>query len=55
MRAMLPLVFSPGILDAANQLPAFRVERWVNSSPLTAEGLRGKVVLIDIWEYTCIN
>jgi thiol-disulfide isomerase/thioredoxin len=28
---------------------------WINSSPLTAHGLRGKVVLIDIWTYTCIN
>src|SRR5436853_4886886 len=28
---------------------------WLNSAPLTAAGLRGKVVLIDIWTYTCIN
>lgn len=28
---------------------------WINSSPLTMSGLRGKVVLIDFWEYTCIN
>ncbi len=28
---------------------------WLNSQPLTAEGLRGKVVLIDFWTYTCIN
>jgi thiol-disulfide isomerase/thioredoxin len=28
---------------------------WLNSPPLTASGLRGKVVLIDIWTYTCIN
>jgi thiol-disulfide isomerase/thioredoxin len=28
---------------------------WVNSRPLTAEGLRGKVVLVDFWTYTCIN
>ena len=28
---------------------------WLNSEPLTATGLRGKVVLIDIWTYTCIN
>jgi hypothetical protein len=27
----------------------------VNSAPLTPEGLRGKVVLVDVWEYTCIN
>ena len=28
---------------------------WINSEPLTLEGLRGKVVLIDFWTYTCIN
>ncbi|MBV9848358.1 MAG: thioredoxin family protein [Armatimonadetes bacterium] len=28
---------------------------WLNSPPLSAAGLRGKVVLIDIWTYTCIN
>ena len=28
---------------------------WLNSEPLTAEGLRGQVVLVDFWTYTCIN
>lgn len=28
---------------------------WLNSPPLTAEGLRGKVVLVNVWTYTCIN
>ena len=28
---------------------------WLNSAPLTREGLRGKVVLIDFWTYSCIN
>ena len=28
---------------------------WLNSQPLGPSGLRGKVVLIDIWTYTCIN
>src|SRR5262245_5749032 len=28
---------------------------WLNSPPLTANSLRGKVVLIDVWTYTCIN
>jgi thiol-disulfide isomerase/thioredoxin len=28
---------------------------WLNSPPLMAAGLRGKVVLIDFWTYTCIN
>ena len=28
---------------------------WLNSPPLTHESLRGKVVLIDFWTYSCIN
>lgn len=32
-----------------------RATDWLNSQPLTAAGLRGKVVLIDFWTYTCIN
>lgn len=28
---------------------------WLNSAPLTTEKLRGKVVLIDFWTYSCIN
>ena len=28
---------------------------WLNSPPLSAAGLRGNVVLIDFWTYTCIN
>ncbi|QRR17730.1 redoxin domain-containing protein [Burkholderia sp. MS389] len=29
--------------------------QWLNSPPLTAAGLRGKVVLVDFWTYSCIN
>ncbi|MFC5525095.1 cytochrome c biogenesis protein DipZ [Rhodanobacter ginsengisoli] len=28
---------------------------WLNSPPLTTESLRGKVVLVDFWTYSCIN
>lgn len=28
---------------------------WLNSPPLTLTGLRGKVVLVDFWTYSCIN
>ena len=28
---------------------------WLNTAPLTPQALRGKIVLIDFWEYTCIN
>ena len=29
--------------------------RWLNSEPLTPKGLRGRVVLVDFWTYTCVN
>ncbi len=28
---------------------------WINSTPLTAKQLKGKVVLVDFWAYSCIN
>jgi thiol-disulfide isomerase/thioredoxin len=28
---------------------------WLNSPPLTAEALRGRVVLVDFWTYSCVN
>ena len=31
------------------------IQAWINSDPLTIDGLQGKVVLIDFWTYTCIN
>jgi hypothetical protein len=59
-RAILPLLFlgvtgSPGVAMAASEMPALNPARWVNSPPLTPEALRGKVVLVDFWEFTCIN
>jgi cytochrome c biogenesis protein CcdA/thiol-disulfide isomerase/thioredoxin len=38
------------------QAPEFQeIDRWFNSKPLTLASLRGKVVLIDFWTYSCIN
>lgn len=31
------------------------ISKWLNSDPLTKEQLKGKVVLIDFWTYSCIN
>ena len=31
------------------------IERWLGGGPLTMAGLRGQVVLIDFWAYSCIN
>jgi thiol-disulfide isomerase/thioredoxin len=38
------------------QMPSLgRANAWLNSHPLSAAELRGKVVLVDFWTYTCIN
>jgi cytochrome c biogenesis protein CcdA/thiol-disulfide isomerase/thioredoxin len=43
-------------LPVEGQLPPLSgATAWLNSPPLTPEGLRGKVVLIDFWTYSCIN
>ncbi len=39
----------PGMLDLS------RATGWINSPPLSAAGLRGHVVLVDVWTYSCIN
>src|SRR4051812_27075129 len=46
-RAALPARGSMPALDGAVE--------WLNSKPLTAAELRGKVVLVDFWTYSCIN
>jgi cytochrome c biogenesis protein CcdA/thiol-disulfide isomerase/thioredoxin len=35
--------------------PLLGATQWLNSPPLTIESLRGKVVLVDFWTYSCIN
>ena len=32
-----------------------RAPVWLNSEPLTADALQGRVVLVDIWTFTCVN
>jgi thiol-disulfide isomerase/thioredoxin len=40
----------------SNTAPEFTgIDTWLNSDPLTIKQLRGKVVLVDFWTYTCIN
>ncbi|CAJ0770958.1 MULTISPECIES: thioredoxin family protein [Ralstonia] len=31
------------------------INQWLNSQPLSMKDLRGKVVLVDFWTYSCIN
>jgi len=55
------LVGGPGLaedskLDDFGPAPEFEaIEGWINSVPLTMAALRGKVVLLDFWTYSCIN
>jgi thiol-disulfide isomerase/thioredoxin len=43
-------------LPVEGELPSFDgATGWLNSPPLASAGLRGKVVLVNFWTYTCIN
>src|SRR3954451_6477874 len=43
-------------LPVEGRLPSFEgATAWLNSEPLTPESLRGRVVLVDFWTYTCVN
>jgi thiol-disulfide isomerase/thioredoxin len=45
----------PALVDGG-PLPDFgRAVAWLNSAPLSRESLRGKVVLVNFWTYSCIN
>ena len=47
---------SAGALPVEGHLPGFDgATGWLNSPPLSAAELQGKVVLVDFWTYTCIN
>ncbi len=66
-KKLIPESDSPSPSNSTTQLKTFNVtdpyqapeirsiQSWVNSEPLALEGLRGKVVLIDFWTYSCIN
>lgn len=41
--------------DARVHAPELTGGYWVNSEPVTMASLRGKPVLIDFWDYTCVN
>ena len=43
-------------LPVEGRLPSFDgATEWLNSTPLTPAALRGKVVLVDFWTYSCFN
>jgi cytochrome c biogenesis protein CcdA/thiol-disulfide isomerase/thioredoxin len=46
-----------GVLNVQPYMaPEFKgLDGWINSEPKTIEDLKGKVVLVDFWTYSCIN
>jgi thiol-disulfide isomerase/thioredoxin len=56
VRGVLRPPSSPVRLPVESEFPSLAgANGWLSSQPLTAAALRGKVVLIDFWTYTCIN
>ncbi len=55
--AALPvLAVSPTAPANAPAAPALAgITRWINSPPLSMQGLRGRVVLVDFWTFECSN
>ncbi len=49
-RSIFPNLFSEGSFPSLSGATT-----WLNSPPLTPQGLRGKVVIVQFWTYTCIN
>jgi thiol-disulfide isomerase/thioredoxin len=53
---MTPAAVQARPIPIEGQLPSLgSATEWLNSPPLTPAGLRGKVVLVEFWTYTCIN
>ena len=56
VRQMTPGAVQARPIPIEGALPSLgSATAWLNSQPLTPAGLRGKVVLIEFWTYTCIN
>jgi thiol-disulfide isomerase/thioredoxin len=53
---VLPMTPATARLPIEGNFPSLGgATAWLNSRPLTPEGLRGKVVLVDVWTLTCVN
>ncbi|MCY0857128.1 thioredoxin family protein [Cupriavidus sp. D39] len=47
--------FSATVADGSAAPEFAGIDQWLNSPPLSMKALRGKVVLVDFWTYSCIN
>src|SRR5579863_10171873 len=55
-RSATPATAGRSRLPVEGTLPSLNAAtEWLNSTPLTPDSLRGKVVLVDFWTYSCIN
>lgn len=56
VRSLLHHLPGDGELPDEGPLPPFTgATGWLHTEPLTPEALRGRVVLVDFWTYTCVN
>ena len=56
MMQALPKTATASALPVESTMPSLDgAVQWLNSPPLTVEALKGKVVLVDFWTYSCIN
>ena len=55
MKAKIEPAAAEALPVEGNAPPLTGAVEWLNSPPLTAEALKGKVVLVDFWTYSCIN
>jgi thiol-disulfide isomerase/thioredoxin len=54
--ALAAPLHAPAALPIEGAMPSLAgATAWLNSPPLTVADLQGKVVLLDVWTYTCIN
>jgi thiol-disulfide isomerase/thioredoxin len=53
--AVAPAQEPPSIVGSTPLYGLSGATGWINSKPLTAKELKGKVVLVDFWTYSCIN